>query len=77
VNTPGFNDLKNSVAAAAWGWRWHLQGGSRFWVARDLTDLRNDDQLRQWRGIECSVRELLSRRASVISIAVARRKMRA
>lgn len=77
MNTPGFIDLKNSEHIARWRWRWHQQAGSRFWVARDLTDLRDEDALRRWRWIETEVRQLRRHRAPIVHIATARlRKMR-
>jgi hypothetical protein len=74
----GFLDLKNSVNTARWRWRWHQQGGSHFWVARNLTDLRDEDALRRWRYIEYESRRLKRRhRSPVVYIATARfRKMR-
>lgn len=77
MNTPGFLDLKNSVNHAKWRWRWHRQGGSRFWIARDLTDMRDEDQLRRWRYIETEARQLRRYWKPVTHIATARlRKMR-
>lgn len=73
----GFLDLKNSVNQARWRWRWHQQGGSHFWVAHNLTDMRDEDALRRWRYIEHAVRRLPKYRANVVRIATARfRKMR-
>jgi hypothetical protein len=73
----GFIDLKNSVNQARWRWRWHQQGGSHFWVARNLTDLRDEDQLRRWRLIEYMVRRLPRYQSNVVNIATAKfRKMR-
>jgi hypothetical protein len=48
----GFLDAKNSRNVAHWRWRWHLQGGSKHWMARSLKDLRNDEDLKRWRNIE-------------------------
>ena len=61
MNTPGFLDRKNSENRARWLWRWHLQGGSRFWSARPLRDLRNDEDLRRYREIEFRRRRALWR----------------
>lgn len=73
----GFLDLKNSVNQAKWRWRWHQQGGSRFWVARDLTDMRDEDALRRWRYIDTEARHLRRYWKPVTHIATARlRKMR-
>lgn len=52
MNIPGFLAVKNSVSVAKWRWRWHLQGGSKFWVAHSLLDLRNDEDRRRYRAIE-------------------------
>jgi hypothetical protein len=78
VNKPGgFLDLKNSVNTAKWRWRWHQQAGSYFWVAHNLTDLRDEDQLRRWRWIEHELRRLPRYRPNVVNISTARfRKMR-
>lgn len=77
MNIPGFLGMKNSMHHAKWRWRWHQQGGSHFWVARNLTDLRDEDQLRRWRWIELEARQLKRRHKSpVVHIATARfRKM--
>lgn len=76
-NTPGFLDLQNSERRAQWVLRWHQQGGSHFWCARDLQDLRDEDLLRRWRWIEIEVRNLRRLSAPVVHIATARlRKMR-
>jgi hypothetical protein len=45
-------ELRNADARAAWHMRWRLQGGSFHWQARPYMDLRNQEQLRQWRVIE-------------------------
>jgi hypothetical protein len=78
MNKPGgFLDLQNSVNQAKWRWRWHQQGGTHFWVARDLADLRDEDALRRWRYVEYMVRRLPKYRPNVVNIATARfRKMR-
>lgn len=76
MNVGGFLDLKNSVNKAKWAWRWHQQNGSRFWVARNLTDLRDEDALRQWRRIETEVRQRRRYWKPIARIATARiRKM--
>jgi len=66
VNIPGYLALKNRMHVAAWAWRWHLQGGGRHWAARDLQDLRNEEDLRHHQAIVFRVwrarRELLNRR---------------
>lgn len=56
MNIPGFLALKNSISVAKWRWRWHLQGGSKFWAARNLRDLRNDEDMIRARMIEWKVK---------------------
>jgi hypothetical protein len=65
---PHWLDVKNSRRVALWRWRWHLQAGSRFWVARDLQDLRNEEDLRRWREIEGKRRQLPKRFRKVVKI---------
>lgn len=67
--TPGFLDLKNSRNLARWRWRWHLQAGGRFWIAHDLRDLRNEDDLQRWRLIEFKRRHLPVKVRKVVSVA--------
>jgi hypothetical protein len=77
MNTPGLLDLKNSVNHARWRWRWHQQGGSHFWTAHSLTDMRDEDQMRRWRYIEHEVRRLPRYQPNVVNIATAKfRKLR-
>jgi hypothetical protein len=58
MNKPGgYLDFRNQENIARYIWRRHLQGGSSFWRARDLQDLRNDEDRRRWRVIEQKVRE--------------------
>lgn len=69
MNTPvpGFLAQKNSMAVAKWSWRWHLQGGGSHWAARDLQDLRNNEDLKRHRAIQFAVwrsrRELRDKRS--------------
>lgn len=56
MNAPGWLALKNSRHVALWRWRWHLQGGSKFWIARDLQDLRNEEDLKRWRKTDWRLR---------------------
>jgi hypothetical protein len=63
--------LRNIDAIAAFHMRWRLQGGSFHWQARPMSDLRDQEQLRQWRLIEHKRRATgLSKRAQkVVNIA--------
>lgn len=72
MTAPGFNDWKNSQNLARWRWRWHLQGGSHFWVARDLIDMRDEEQLIHWRVMEVEVRRLRRARPNVVRISTAK-----
>lgn len=56
MTAPSFQDFKNEVNRAKWTWRWALQGGSRFWVARDLKDLRTEGEREMWRRLEVKIR---------------------
>jgi hypothetical protein len=47
LNIQGFLDLKNQACVAQWQMRWFLQNGSMHWKARDLRDLRNDEDRRR------------------------------
>lgn len=67
--TPGFLDVKNSRNVARWAWRWHKQNGSRFWVAHDLMDLRDEEGLRRWREIEGKRRRLSKRVRKIVNLA--------
>jgi hypothetical protein len=66
------NDLqkRNSERLAAWAVRWSRQGGTKFWSARPLNDLRNEEDHRRYRVIEGKRRALKrARKAKVINIA--------
>lgn len=66
------NDLqvRNSERLAAWAVRWSRQGGSKFWAARPLIDLRNEEDHFLYRKIEGKRRQLKrQRKAKVINIA--------
>jgi len=65
----GYLDAKNRENVAGWAWRWHLQGGSKFWVARPLRDLRNDEDLKRWREIELKRRHLSKQVRKVVNLA--------
>lgn len=60
-NIPGPLDQKNRENTARWLWRTHLRGGSMHVKARDLQDLRNEEDMRRWRPVE--VRLVQARRA--------------
>lgn len=65
----GFVDQRNSENLARWRWRWHLQGGSRFWIARPLQDLRNEEDLSRWRRLEGALRHTPKSKRKVVNIA--------
>lgn len=65
----------NGLRRAQWAIRWSLQGGSKFWHARPLEDLRNEEDLRRYRVIECKrrhVKRCRGRKAKVINMAHAK-----
>lgn len=70
MNEGGFLDQKNRANVAAYYWRVHRQGGSQFYLARNLQDLRNHTQRRWYREIETAV---LIGREWIIQLAIARR----
>lgn len=62
--------VQNGLRRAQWAIRWSRQGGSKFWSARPLADLRNDEDHRRYRVIEGKRRQLKrARKAKVINIA--------
>lgn len=63
MNIPGFLAAKNALNVAKWYWRNHLQGGCMHWRARDLQDLRTDDERRLWRKTDIELREAKRRKA--------------
>lgn len=58
---PDWLQMKNSRSVAVWRWRWHLQGGSKHWAARDLQDLRNENDMRRYRAVQFGVWQALRR----------------
>jgi hypothetical protein len=56
MNIHNWLQFKNSQQVALWRWRWHLQGGTRWWIARDLRDLRTEDERATWRRTENRLR---------------------
>lgn len=47
--------LKNQESLGSYYWRVHMQGGSHYYRARDLQDLRNHTQREWYRAIETMV----------------------
>lgn len=75
MNVTTFLHMHNALRRAQWAIRWARQGGSRFWHARPLEDLRNEDDLRRYRVIEGKrrhVKRCRGRKAKVINMAHAR-----
>jgi hypothetical protein len=75
MNIPGFLDLRNRVNLAKWMWRWHLQSGGPHWRARNLADLRNEEDRKRGRSIEVSVmqaRRELRRARNVVNLVALR-----
>ena len=68
----GYQDAKNEANRARWMWRWAQQGGSMHWRARDLLDLRNDEDLKRWRKTEYRLRHTVKSKKKVISLAAVR-----
>jgi hypothetical protein len=66
---PDWLQAKNSRNVARWRWRWHLQSGSRFWIARDLQDLRTEEELQMWRRLEHALRHTPYSKRKVVNIA--------
>lgn len=65
-----FLQVHNGLRVAQWAIRWSRQGGSKFWSARPLLDLRNDEDHRRYRVIDGKRRQLKhARKARVINIA--------
>lgn len=63
--------LKNADNLAEWRLKWMYGGGSVSWKARDLMDLRDQEQQRQWRVIVFKVRQSgkQKRRHQIVNIA--------
>jgi hypothetical protein len=73
VSVANFLQVHNGLRRAQWAIRWSRQGGSKFWSARPLEDLRNEEDLRRYRVIEGKRRHLkCSRKAKVINMTHAR-----
>lgn len=68
----GYMDMRNQINRARWMWRWAQQGGSMHWRARDLQDLRNDEDRRRGRHIDFLVRHTKGAKKKVISLAAVR-----
>ena len=52
MNKKAFMTPQNKLRRAQWWLRWREGGGSHLWHARPLKDLRNDEQLKDYREIE-------------------------
>lgn len=64
-----FLQVHNGLRKAQWAIRWSRQGGSMFWHARPLEDLRNEEDLRRYRVIEAKRRQLKrARKAKVVNL---------
>jgi hypothetical protein len=72
MNVPGWLEQKNRRNVAKWQWRWHAQGGSRFWIARDLQDLRTDKERQVWRKLEFKLWRTRKSKRNVVSLASVR-----
>lgn len=68
----GYLDAKNDANRARWMWRWAQQGGSIHWKARDLLDLRNEDDLKRWRRLAYALRHTVKSKRKVINLAAVR-----
>lgn len=69
MTAPSFMDFKNEQNRAKWLWRWAKQGGSRFWVAHDLQDLRTEGEREMWRRLEVKIRHMPSfKRRKVVNL---------
>lgn len=70
-----FLQVHNGLRKAQWAIRWSRQGGSKFWSARPLEDMRNEEDLRRYRVIEGKrrhVKRTRGRKAKVINMAHAK-----
>lgn len=65
----GYLYYRNQENRARWMWRWAKQGGSFFTIARDLRDLRNDEDLKRWRAIESKRQHLSKQVRKVVNLA--------
>lgn len=67
-----FLQVHNGLRLAQWAVKWSRQGGSKFWHARPLEDLRDEEDLRRYRVIEGKrrhVKRCRGRKAKVVNIA--------
>ena len=68
-----FLQVHNGLRRAQWAISWSRQGGSKFWSARPLEDLRNEEDSLRYRVIEGKRRHVKrSRKAKVINMAHAK-----
>lgn len=75
ANIPGFLGQKNRENTARWMWQSHLRGGSMHVKARDLQDMRNEEDMRRWRYIE--IRLVQARRELRLGTVVMLARLRA
>ena len=68
----GYMDMRNQINRARWMWRWAQQGGSMHWRARDLQDLRNDEDRKRWRHLQFLVRHTPVAKKKVVNLAEVR-----
>lgn len=68
----GYLDLKNQINRARWMWAWARQGGSPFVRARDLQDLRNEEDLSRWRKTAFKLRHTPKSKRKIINLAAVR-----
>lgn len=67
-----FTYYRNQENKARWYWRWAKQGGSFFTTARDLRDLRNEEDLSRWRKTEFKLRHTPKSKRKIINLAAVR-----
>lgn len=63
-------DLRNLTNANRWWGRWKMLGGSLFGTAASMQDLRNEEQLQNYRVIEWKRRHSPYGDAAVVNLAV-------
>lgn len=68
----GYLYYRNQENRARWAWRWVKQGGSFFTTARDLQDLRNEEDLSRWRKTEFKLRHTPKSKRKIINLAAVR-----
>jgi hypothetical protein len=71
MDVRNFLQVHNGLRRAQWAIRWSRQGGSMFWHARPLEDLRSEEDQRRYRVIEGKRRQLKrsrGRKAKVLNL---------